>query len=59
MTADPRPTRYRFEVTCRDLGEYDSTFNGAVVAALAELVGAAGVHDFEIDARRIRPGEFS
>lgn len=58
MTSTPQ-TRYTFEVSCDDIGEYDAIWISQVAASIAELLGAAGVGEYSIRTVRRRPGEFS
>jgi hypothetical protein len=54
-----QPTRYTFEITCDDIGEYDAIWMSQVAASIAELLGATGVIDYTVRTARRRPGPFS
>lgn len=57
-----QPTRYTFEVTCEDIGEYDGVWMAKVAGHIVAEIGQLGVDaetGFALRVTRRRPGPFS
>lgn len=50
-------TRYRLEISCDDLGEYDGVLLGDLAVEAARLLRDSGVTAFVVSTSRRRPDE--